>query len=279
MAQSVQSSAPTGSFVHGPQSCRACFDGVIPAWNGEPRLFRAAGEEWRLRPNPGYWGSPEPKVLVLGFSKGPGQVERVGNWSGGAGFEGIPFNDARGRMRPNLHSLLCAIGLIDASRSVDTLFRPEEKVLGFASIVRCSVEIRTGNDWKGSGGGILSRTVSARPRFLRECVNRHLRDALPKSVELVILLGADVRYVREMRDLLTSTPAPVGIEYVYQALGRSIVHLPHPSGEASGYVKVFCGKKEPGQNESSMVECRSQVVPAVAKLLPALGRPVNPLAR
>ncbi|QJY45550.1 hypothetical protein [Pseudonocardia broussonetiae] len=196
------------------------------------------------------------------------------NWSGGDGFEDIPFNDARGRMRPNLHSLLCAIGLIDASRPVETLFKSDEKLLGFASIVRCSVEILTGGDWKGSGSRILSRTVSARPRFLRECVNRHLRDALPQSVELIILLGAEVGYVREMREFLASEVMPPKIEYVYQALGRTVVHLPHPSGEASGFVKVFCGEKEkPGQNEGSMIECRRQVVPAVAKLLPSLGRP------
>ena len=43
---------------HGPAECRLCFSGVEQA---------LSLGDWRLHNSPGYYGSSNPRVLVLGF--------------------------------------------------------------------------------------------------------------------------------------------------------------------------------------------------------------------
>ena len=69
---------------HGKLSCRLCF----PV--GQAIV---TGGEWQARNDPGHWGGSNPKILVLGFSKGKTQSDV---YAGGA-FDEVVFNGMRER--------------------------------------------------------------------------------------------------------------------------------------------------------------------------------------
>jgi hypothetical protein len=79
-------------YVHGPIQCRLCF--------GSAERTLELGD-WRLHNNPGYYGSTNPRVLVLGFSKGANQnrAAEEGN------FDKIAFAKARHRLQAVLEVL------------------------------------------------------------------------------------------------------------------------------------------------------------------------------
>jgi hypothetical protein len=257
----------SNSYEHGPQPCRRCFTENL-AWNSpETQKFEAGRNgQWKLRANPGYWGSPNPEILVLGFSKGPSQNVLIDS---GIPFEQVPFNDDHRQMRPNLRQLLQVVGLIDERTDFDRLFEPSERRFGFASLIRCSVTIWDGKDWKGAEGNILGRTIAARPRFVSECAMTHLKGRIPDSVRLIVMLGANKTYVPNVMKLLggRSFEGNAGISYAYSALGRTVVHVPHPSPSAKGYIRVFCGERDPNNAERDMLACREQVFAAIGKTL------------
>jgi hypothetical protein len=53
-----------GGNVHGPITCRACFE------DRDPAVTAIESGGFRLVNDPGYGGAPDPVVLVLGQSKG-----------------------------------------------------------------------------------------------------------------------------------------------------------------------------------------------------------------
>lgn len=56
----------------------ACFEDEERPWHSlDKQEFEHRGTRWLLRRNPGYWGDPDPRVLVLGFSKGGDQQGTV----------------------------------------------------------------------------------------------------------------------------------------------------------------------------------------------------------
>lgn len=55
--------------VHGRIACDICH-----AAASEFDAVAAGTPDWRIRANPLSWGSAQPEVLVLGFSKGPTQA-------------------------------------------------------------------------------------------------------------------------------------------------------------------------------------------------------------
>lgn len=52
---------------HGRVDCSICFEEATPQFDHS----YAEGDSWRIKSNPLSWGSAQPEVLVLGFSKGP----------------------------------------------------------------------------------------------------------------------------------------------------------------------------------------------------------------
>src|SRR5262245_45259639 len=107
-------------FSHGRQYCRACFkSGRSDDWHiGAKEHFKGSsrdiGTRWTLRPNPGYWGDSNPKILVLGFSKGGDQQEMIDLYlRGQKRFEDVPFNSKKGTMRKDLAELLATLGLVN----------------------------------------------------------------------------------------------------------------------------------------------------------------------
>jgi hypothetical protein len=101
-----------------------------------------------------------------------------------------------------------------------------------------------------------------------QCLERYLANA-PPSVGLVVLLGADKKYVQACRKRLGGTPLGAEGEtpYTYSAMGKSFVHVPHPSGQAGGFRAVFNGKRSPRNKEMGMIACRKQALAAVARFV------------
>src|SRR5262249_30060407 len=59
----------SGLPAHGRVECAACHGGAGYAFDNT----RTRADNWRITNNPLAWGSQEPDVVVLGFSKGPTQ--------------------------------------------------------------------------------------------------------------------------------------------------------------------------------------------------------------
>ncbi len=70
------------NYTHGPLQCRACYNG------NEPTLVLG---DWRLHNTPAYFGSSDPEILVLGFSKGANQNKVAARGD----FDKIAFAKAR----------------------------------------------------------------------------------------------------------------------------------------------------------------------------------------
>jgi len=173
------------AYVHGPQTCRVCFSG------GEKEQHM---DEWRLTNNPGYYGSSNPKILILGFSKGATQNKEAENGE----FDRIAFAGARGRLRRVLETLK----LMPKDRDIDALMTAKEQDFGVASLVRCSFCKWKDGKWKTSGDVIPSAFANKRTLgVIKQCAKQHLQ-LLPKSVKLVILLGTSDDYIGNVTKMI-----------------------------------------------------------------------------
>ena len=148
-------------YIHGPQSCRACFVGQ------EETL--AIGD-WRLQNNPGYYGSADPEIIVLGFSKGANQnkVAQQGN------FDKVAFANARHR----LQDVLKTLKIMPSNRGIDSIMTGQEKEFGVASLVRCSFCKMKNGVCKTSGDVIPSAfSNSSTLKIIERCARISLVDA------------------------------------------------------------------------------------------------------
>lgn len=248
--------------LHGPSNCQVCFKTEKKLiWNSSDyQIFEKTTARWRLRRNPAYWGAADPEILVLGFSKGPEQNRLIEQ---GTRFEDIPFNDRKRQMRNNLQRILSTIGLIDAEIDISKLFESTETRFGFASLVRCSVETFDHGKWIGTAGNIMAKTINSNPPFVSTCITTHLSN-LPESVRLIVLLGVTIGYVRGVRNLLGGVQINPSEDYVYEAMERLCIHVPHPAGGNNGAISVFCGVREPQTpSEANIPACRSQIIRAL----------------
>lgn len=169
-------------YAHGPGNCRKCFT------DSESTL--ALGD-WRLVNNPGYYGSSDPEILVLGFSKGANQnrVAAKGN------FDEIAFAKARHR----LTAVLDALKVMPADRGIDDLMTAREKKFGIASLVRCSFCKMKGGTCKTSGDVIPSAFTNVSTlEIIQRCTSTFLGN-LSTSVRLVILLGTQEAYINKTK--------------------------------------------------------------------------------
>jgi len=158
---------------HGRINCSLCFPSP-----GE----MVSARSWRFRNDPGHFGSSNPKVLVLGFSKGPTQVSVYDNGP----FEDIAFAKSRERLK----RILVTLGLIEGSEDINLRFREEEEDFAFASLVRCSVaeiDKKTGKTIAG-GPMILRAFKEPEPkRLITNCAKQFL-GSLPERVRLIVML-------------------------------------------------------------------------------------------
>lgn len=203
---------------HGKMNCTLCFSTV-----GETT---AAGS-WRFRNDPGYWGSSNPKVLVLGFSKGATQV----NVYDRGRFEDVAFAGSRSRLK----AVLVTLGLLAKNDNIENRFRADEKSFGFASLIRCSVaRLDRGNNEPTTSGSIILRAFkeSAPLRLLGNCSKQFL-SCLPEQLRLVVMLGIQDGYIEQCRRLIGSlySETITDINRVAYATDQvTWVHAAHPSG-------------------------------------------------
>jgi hypothetical protein len=166
----------------------------------ETRTF-SADLVWRITANPLSWGSSEPEVLILGFSKGPsqaGELQRLAH-------NEIPYRKGR----KQVGKILSHLGLLPAAHP-DQLKMMVHKAIadvdgrfGWGSLVRCTVERfdKKTQTWVGSGGMIdefmeheFGRRIS------RACATKFLRN-LPDRTKLIVMFGLGSRgsYVASAR--------------------------------------------------------------------------------
>ena len=201
-------------YIHGPIQCRACYSG------SEPTLVLG---DWRLHNNPGYYGSSDPEILVLGFSKGANQnkVAEEGN------FDKIAFAKARHRLKAVLETL----NVMPSDRGIDALMTVRESKFGVASLVRCSFCKMKGRTCKTSGDVIPSAfTNTSTLPIIQRCAATFL-GKLPKRVKLVVLLGTGDSYITKTKAIFSklysdySTINPVA----FRAGGALWLYAAHPS--------------------------------------------------
>ena len=203
--------------AHGPIACRNCFDGVA----GNTLEIGA----WRAVNDPGAWGSSNPRVLVLGFSKGFTQADayRTGR------FNDVPFK----KMRERLAASLRLLGLLENDIRIDDRFLPTEKEFGVGSLVRCSLSrlnAKTGK--RECTGAVMPKAFTEDiASVVRRCAETFMT-SLPTSVKTVIMLGTTDAYIQSCRTLVRSLygAAFADINGVAYRTGTVVwVHVAHPS--------------------------------------------------
>jgi hypothetical protein len=180
--------------AHGRVACSLCF----PNESVEFDRSTKEGDGWRITANPMAWGTVEPEVVVLGFSKGPTQAGALST----SPHDEIAYKGSR----KNVGKILAHIKLMppgtseQLERSVDRLISDRHGRFHFSSFIRCTVE-RFDNKkqtWEGSGGGMLDRFVSTKfgSAVANRCASRFL-GKLPPTVRLVVMfgLGTKLNYV------------------------------------------------------------------------------------
>ncbi len=201
-------------YIHGPHQCRACF-------NGSERTLVLG--DWRLHNNPGYYGSADPEILILGFSKGANQnkVAEEGN------FDKIAFAKARHRLKAVLETL----NIMPSDRSIDALMTVREQKFGVASLVRCSFCKMKDGVCKTSGDVIPSAfTNTSTLPIIQRCATTFL-GKLPKRVRLVVLLGTGDSYITKTKAILSKLYTDfVSLNpTAFRAGGALWVYAAHPS--------------------------------------------------
>lgn len=209
---------------YGKITCRACFKGT-ESEVGEPH------PDWRIVNDPGAWGADNPRILVLGFSKGATQA---GIYQHGR-FEEVAFAG----MRPRLTAALRAMGVLSNIETVDEKIADRHSDIAFGSLIRCSVSRRdpkasasTGREVFACTGPLITKSFSEIPSVVRTCTEKYLV-GLPATVHVVFLLGNSDGYVKSCQSLLQSLfPASFCKinAMAVKADGRYWIHLAHPSG-------------------------------------------------
>lgn len=172
--------------VQGRIQCTKCYKHSITEFNHTQRTE----DDWRITANPMAWGSPEPEIVVLGFSKGPTQIAAIPQ---------TPHNDiAYKSSRLNVGKILAHIGLLAKSepasltKNVDSIIADQQGRFHFGSLIRCTVERydQKSKTWKGSGGGMLDKFITTPfgASIANTCSAQYLGD-LPRSVKVVVMFG------------------------------------------------------------------------------------------
>ena len=236
-----------GLPAHGPIDCIDCYPSSIP------RGGDYAKNGWKIERNPGSWGSHDPVVLVLGFSKGPHQCHDILS-AEERDFDAIPF---RG-MRPKLTKILQRLGLLGCDDDIGRHINAAESDFAFGSLVRCSLSRLDEANGEYTKSGSLIRTLSKNPDvdFVRRCICNFL-GTLPSRLRLVVLLGNDDAYIETCITALRQVhPGLHRLNPVtYHTGGVVWVHVVHPSGAGVKHVQDWLRGKAGKQSEK-----RSQAI-------------------
>ena len=190
--------------LHGRVNCKRCYQESRIEFDTTKRTEN----DWQITFNPLSWGSSDPEVIVLGFSKGPTQAGALATTA----HDEIAYKGSR----LNVGRILAHVGLIpsgspdDLRICVNRLIADKSGRFHFASLIRCTVERHDekSNSWKGSGGGMLDKFVATSfgQRVAKNCSSQFLSE-LPSKTKLIIMFGLGTRmnYVAEAYRLIQQT--------------------------------------------------------------------------
>jgi hypothetical protein len=188
---------------------------------------------WRLENTPASWGSRNPVILILGFSKGENQSRA------GLDLDSIPFR----RFRSNLTKILQKLKLLSSEDEIDSHIHANERDFGFGSLLRCSVSKwdQSRNEWTKSGDTI--ENLASDPRaacFLTNCADQFLKD-LPNRLRLVVMLSNSDSYTQLCRRTITNLHGDVKHlnDVAYGKAGVTWVHVAHPSGSSGRHIPTW----------------------------------------
>jgi hypothetical protein len=212
---------------HGRIECSRCFP-VGVAW-GEA-FYPSPG--WQLERNPCAWGSRDPRVLILGFSKGANQTAALSS----AEFDAVPFKG----MRSRLTAILQTLGLLDSGDQIDDHISAEERDFAFGSLIRCAasnLDRRTGQYVKS--GDIISRAAKGEcgGDFISACIAQFLA-SFPPRLRYIVMLGNSTPYIQYCTERLRQVhPNFRTLNPVAYAVGQvRFIHVVHPSGSSGRHV-------------------------------------------
>lgn len=236
-------------FKHGPSECFKC-------WAGQSSSTQHLGS-FRLVRDAGHWGASDPRVLVLGISKGNTQAQafRFGN------FDDVAFKGVRHRLLAVLQSV--SLLLEDTPSSFEKRFGAAEQDFAFASVVRCSL---TGLDKsKGIHTADSPNVIPVFQQnrtgnvFVRNCVDQHLVE-LPSRTRTILLLGNTDKYVEAMSETIASRRGPVRVvnSMSYESAGVRFVHLAHPSKGNGHFGNYIRGEGKSGAKRNQAREALSE---------------------
>jgi hypothetical protein len=182
--------------------------------------------------NPGYAGSSNPSTLILGFSKGANQnqIAKQGN------YDQVPFAG----MRDRLQQVLATLDLVPTDRGIDQMLTANEREFGAASLVRCSLCRKKGDNCITSGtlvtDGFHIPEIKA---IIAQCAATFLSKP-PKSLQRVILLGTNRIYIQKTMELFQQLFSDFKCinDVAFQAMGVLWIYVVHPS-KANGRFKAW----------------------------------------
>jgi hypothetical protein len=206
---------------HGYIGCRSCY----PSHGNIYTFSNADGSRWRIEEPNAAWGSSNPEVLVLGFSRGGNQSKP------GLAFDAIAFKG----MRTQLGKILAALAIVK-SGALDQRIRAFEKYLAFGSLIRCSVSQwdEATKNFSKSGNSILQRFAKGdvTSQIAEQCAKNYLLN-LPETTRLVVMLGNEEKYIRFCHVLVKKTRGEARwVKSVsYDSKGIRFVHVIHPKAQ------------------------------------------------
>ncbi|TYC51377.1 hypothetical protein ETQ85_24440, partial [Zoogloea oleivorans] len=177
---------------HGRLDCSLCF-------NSKSSCAQDLGK-WKMRKDPGAWGSQAPKYMVLGFSKGATQADIYQSGS----FDDVAFGGEI--TRGNLTKILKAVGMLRPNESVSNRIREGEKEYHFGSLIRCSLSrldekesAKKGYSVYKTSGALITKSFKEIPEIITRCTNTYL-SKIPESVKVIFVLGVTDAYIKGIRD-------------------------------------------------------------------------------
>jgi hypothetical protein len=206
---------------HGKINCSICFN------NCNVRKIN----KWKIKKDPGHWGSTNPRILILGFSKGATQ-ENI--YEKGI-FEDVAFGGKQ--CRSNLTKILQAVNLLKKTETIDEKINKNEKEYAFASLIRCSVSKEMNGKYLTSGS-LITQSFREIPEIISNCTNTYLAK-MPCRLSIVIMLGINDSYIKECKEIIKRiNPNKFkeinNVSYLQNNI--IFVHLTHPS-PGNGHMK------------------------------------------
>jgi hypothetical protein len=227
---------------HGRIPCDICF--------AQGKTVKKTPDGWRLENNPCGWGSRNPRVLVLGFSKGTNQTARIADLPhDGDAFQGIAFKG----MRHNVTTILHKLGVLGPKECVDGRINADERELAFGSLIRCSIAKYDPDTRRFLKSGDIIKTLAnggCKADFAANCARQFLA-AFPPRLRLVVMLSNDDDYVDACREMMRRIHPGLrtvnGMAYaVRQVL---FIHVVHPSGASGRHIRDWLDGKSGKQAE------------------------------